>query len=319
MVYEAKTLADAIRTAWSLTGERLAAADTANAAGLDRPIIIFSHAQQPTQQYTNAIEVIKRTPPAKTDFNTEYFTREEDFFEIRILHNRESAEVVIWDQHESDLEDIEDEINRIIKTIYNPLGGVGVFFTTNFNWNDRDDQALRAEKPFLHRILNLTLSRIVPRKTTAFITYKRAVLIDVSESEGLSLPASDYQYTEIFNISATSGFRDFEVFVTDDTDGVGIPWHYSGGFNGVVTFQSYMKSSDLGTQGHKVNTIWQKLANGEQPKIVMLRTFTNEAGETLTISQKMILLDFQEIDPPHDLLQFNLIGKIIKPGTYTVV
>ncbi len=319
MVYEAKTLADAIRTGWTLTGERLAAADTSAADGLQRPIQIFPHAQLPTQQYTNAIEVIKRTPPAKTDFNTEYFTREEEVFEIRIIHNRESSKLDVWDQHESDLEDIENEINRIIKTIYNPLGGVGVYFTSNFNWNDKDDQALRSDKPFLHRILNLNLSRIIPRKTTTFITYKRGVLLDVSESEGSGLPGSDYTYTEVFNVNAKSGFRDHEIFVTDDARGKGIPWHYSGGFNGSFVAQSYMKSTDLGTDGHKVNTIWQKLANGEQPEVTFLRTFNNADGDVLTISQLLILLEFQEIDPPHDILQWNLIGKIIKPGTYTVV
>lgn len=318
MVFEAKTLADTIRSSWTLTGERLAVAGTAAANGLDRPIIIFPHEQQPSQLYTNAIEVIKRTP-ISTDFSTEYFTREEDVYDIYVKHNRESAEESVWDTHESDLEDIEQEIDRIILTVFNPLGGIGVFFTMNSDWRDQDEQSLRVDKPYLLRYKTVRLSRIVPRKTTSFITYKRAVLLDVSESEGLSLPASDFQYTEIFNISARSGFRDHEVFVTDDSDGVGIPWHYSGAFNGVITFQSYMKTGDLGSEGHKVNTIWQKLANGEQPKVVMLRTFNNNNGEVLTISQKLILLDFQEVDPPHDLLQWALVGKIIKPGIYTVV
>ena len=319
MVYEAKTLADTIRSAWTLTGERLAAAGTSAADGLERPVVIYPHTQQPTQQYTNAIEIIKRTPPTKSDFSTEYFTREEDFYEIRVLHNRESAEEETWDIHESDLEDIENEITRIIKTVFNPLGGVGIFFTSNLVWTDKDDTALRADKPYLHRMLNVTLSRIVPRKTTSFITYKRGVLLDVSESEGSSLPGSDFQYTEVFNVNARQGFKDHELNVTDDNRGVGIPWHYSGAFNGVITMQSYMKSTDLGSQGHKVNTIWQKLSSGEAHEVTILRTFNNANGEVLTISQLLLLLDFQEVDPPHDLLQWNLVGKIIKPGTYTVV
>ena len=318
MVYEAKTLADTIRSSWSLTGERRAAAGTANASDLKRPIIIFPHEQQPTQQYTNAIEVIKRTPNS-TDFSTEYFTREEDIYDIFVRHNRESSEADIWDTHESDLEDIEEEIDRIILTVFNPQAGIGVFFTMNSDWRDQDEQSLRAEKPYLLRYKSIRLSRIVPRKTTTFITYKRGVLLDVSESEGSGLPASDFQYTEVFNVNARSGFRDHEVNVTDDTRGKGIPWHYSGAFNGVITMQSYMKTGDLGSDGHKVNTIWQKLANGEQPEVTILRTYNNNNGEVLTISQLLILLDFQEIDPPHDILQWNLVGKIIKPGSYTVV
>ena len=50
MVYEAKTLADTIRSAWTLTGERLAAAGTSAADGLERPVVIYPHTQQPTQQ-----------------------------------------------------------------------------------------------------------------------------------------------------------------------------------------------------------------------------------------------------------------------------
>ena len=317
MPYEAKTLADAIRTAWGLTGERLAAAGTAGANELDRPIIIFPHDQQPTQLYSNSIEVIKKSPKA-TNYSTEYFTREDELFEIIVRHNRESADPTVWDQHESDVEDIEQEILRIIKLSYNPLAGLGPYFTSNMNWSNKDLEGLKADKPFLFRVLSITLSRIVPRKTTAFITYKRAVLLDVSESEGSSLPGSDYQYTEIFNVSSRSGFRDHEVGVNDETEGIGIPWHYSGLFNGIFTAQSYMKSTDLGSQGHKVNTIWKKLTSGEQPKVVMLRTFNNENGDILTISQKIIFLDFQEVDPPHDLLQFNLVGKILKPGSYVV-
>lgn len=317
MTYEAKTLADTIRSAWGLTGERRAAAATAGAAGLSRPLIIFSHDQQPTQIYSNAIEVIKKSPKS-TNVSTEYFTKEDELFEISLRVNRESADPTVWDEHESDIEDIEEELIRIIKLSYDPTAGLGVYFTTNLNWTNRDLEGLKADKPYLFRVLSMTLSRLVPRKSTAFITYKRAVLIDVSESQGLSLPVSDYQYTEIFNIASRSGFRDHEVNVNDTTDGVGIPWHYSGAFNGIFTAQSYMKSTDLGSEGHKVNTIWKKLASGEHPRVVMLRTFNNANGNILTISQKVIFTDFQEVDPPHDLLQFNLVGKILKPGSYVV-
>lgn len=317
MVYEAKTLADALRAAWGLTGERLATSGTAGANELDRPLIIFPHEQQPTQLYSNSIEVIKKSPKS-SNYSTEYFTREEELFEIRVTHNRESADPTVWDQHETDAEDIEEEILRIIKLSYNPLAGIGVYFTSNLNWSNRDTEGLKADKPYLFRVLSFTLTRIIPRKTTAFITYKRAVLLDVSESEGLSLPGSDYQYTEIFNIASRSGFKDHEIVVTDESDGVGIPWHYSGAFNGIFTAQTYVKSTDLGTEGHKINTIWKKLSSGEQPRVTMLRTFTNANANILTIAQKVIFLELQEVDPPHDLLMFNLIGKIIKPGTYTV-
>ena len=313
MAFEAKTIADNLRTNWNLTGERLGIEGTKD---LERPVVIYSHFQLPSQQYSNGVEVIKRTPKV-TEFKTEYFTREEDTFDIEVKHNLEGVEKDMWEQGEADVEDIEEEIVRLIKLIFDPQAGLGVFFTSDLNWQNRDKFDI--DKPYLYRIFSLRLTRIVPRKTTSFITYKRGVLLDVSESEGSGLPGSDPQYTEVFNISAKQGYRDFELPVTDQAKGPGAPWHYSGRFEGDITLESYLKSTDLGSGGDKVNQIWRRLSNGEQPEIVLLRTYTNNNLQTLTRTDTIIFLTYQDVSPPHDQLQFILFGKIIKPGTWVVV
>lgn len=313
MVYEADTLMQNFILNWTLSGERLAKQDTAL---ITVPIRFYAHHQQPGDLWLHAIEIVKQSS-LSVKRSTEFFTREEDEFEIHILVKREGTDKGAWDQSEADVEDIEDEVERIIKLNFDPLGGLGIWFTSDGVWQNRDK--LEENEPYLHRVFVLRLSRILPRKTTAFITYKKGVLIDVSASQGTGLPGTDYQYTEVFNVNARSGFSDFEVVTNDETDGRGIPWHYSGRFNGTIVMESYLKETDLGSGSHLFNQIWKKLATGEQPEVVFLRTFNNNNGKVLTITQTIIFLDFQEIDPPHDQFRVQLLGKIIKPGTYVVV
>lgn len=319
MVYEANTLKNSLESNWSLTG-RLAKAGTNLSTTTPNPpeaypIRFYGHAQDENDHYLKAIEVVKDTSKA-SEYKSEFFKRETDVFFITVKYEKHSSHIDAWDQWESDMEDIEEEIKRILDTVYDPFNGTGVFFSSDFVWKNQD--MLNVDHPHLKRQLTITLTRIVSKNTGVFDTFQRGVLLDVSESQGAGLPGADYQYTEVFEVSAREGFPQKELQVTSHPDGKGFPLTYSLGFRGTITFATYIKSSDIGSSGHKINTFFKRNINNEVPEIVLLQTYTNEAGSTLTISSTIQVEEIQPSFPTSDLARLNVVAKILKPSSWSI-
>ena len=73
----------------------------------------------------------------------------------------------IYDQAEQDIEDMTEEVERIIKSVYDPSAGTGVFWSTNRRWLIEDKLDVSGEMRLeLVRTLNLQLTRIKSRSIT---------------------------------------------------------------------------------------------------------------------------------------------------------
>lgn len=314
MVYEADTLRDILFTNWALTG-RLQKDEPG--AG-KRPVFFFAHEQVLDKLETKSINVIKDTSK-KTRRKTEFFTIEEDKFTIEVRYKIQGTNSEDWDVSEADAEDMEDEIERIIDTVYNPHLGTGIFFSSNFVWDNQDKISDEVASPIILRIFTITLTRIISRSNNVFDSFQRGVIFDTSASQGDSKPVADYSYTEVFDIEAFEGFGDVAIQVQAHPDGKGVPLIYSTGFGGTIIMRSYFKDTDIGTTTDKLNQIYKRQANGETPEVVLVRTYTNAGGQTLTKTSTVRIIEVRDPEPVSNILEWQMIGKIIKPSIWSVV
>lgn len=314
MVYEADTLRDVLFTNWALT-DRLQKNEPG--AG-NRPVFFFAHEQVSDKLETKSINVIKDTS-IKTRRKTEFFSIEEDRFTLEVRYKLQGTNADDWDTSEADAEDMEEEVNRIIDTVFNPHLGTGIFFSSDFVWDNQDRISDDVASPMILRILTITLTRIVSRTTNVFDSFQRGIIFDDSASQGDNKPGADYSYTEVFNVEAFEGFSDKSLQVQAHPDGVGVPLLYSGAFGGTIIMSSYFKDTDVGTTTDKINQIYKRQSNGEHPEVVLVRTYTNAAGQTLTKTSTVRILEIKDPEPTSNILEWQMIGKIIKPSTWSVV
>jgi len=317
MVYEADTLKELLRLNWTLIGF-MAAEGTAAAAKTIRPIKFFARDQNDEKIETKAIEVHKESPLVKSDSN-EFFTNNDDEIKIRILYKLQDLNKEGWDLTEANVEDIEEEIERIIATTFNPQTGIGIFFTISQVWRDVDEINIPKQEPILVRELTIKLTRIVSRNAGVFDSFQRGIFFDTSASANMDNgPGGDYDYKEVFDIIDNEGFRPKELPVTSHPDGVGVQVIYAGAFAGVLTMTAKVDSTDIGSSADKINQIHKRQANGEYIEAVIVSTYTNNLSQTLTKTRFINVIDTRLVQGMSNLLEWQITAKVIKPSTMVI-
>lgn len=317
MVYEADTLLQLFKLNWGLTDPKVVLEGTANAVGKIRPIRIFAHEQISDKIQTKSIEIIKQSPLITRDVD-EFLTTETDEFLFRGYYKLQGTSKGPWDISESDMEDIEEEIERIIGITFNPQNGTNIFFTISYNWQNKDSINVKQD-PIIVRELRIRLTRLFSRATTVFDSFQRGVFFDLSASSNMDTPpGGDVNYTEVFNVAMNEGFREKEVQVTDHPDGPGIPLFYSGGFSGIITLDAYFRSSEVGAETADLNQIHLRQNNGEKAEVALVRTHTNNNSQTITLTTIIRVEQIKLTEPKSSLLQWQILAKIIKPTTMVI-
>lgn len=316
MVYEADTLRDQIEAAWALTGHL---SKTFNA--VTNPYPVEFDAQK---EYTASLEkrklvtVIKNTA-LSNERRHELFSEINNVYEIYVRYNVEGKDEASYDEAESNTEDMEEEVIRIIKTIYDPNAVLGNFFHTDYQW--RMDDKLETTPPMLQRILQLTLTRIESQKTTVFRGFGGVLLFKVAGSEGVGLPGSDYTYTEAFDVDIDEGFDTIEEPISAHPDGDGIPIHFRGLFKGNLNCKIYAKKADVGAGTHQFNTILKTLSNQEQAEVFFIYKASDTETVPVSLEQtaKLRAVNLRRIGVKDQLNVFHLKAKLLKPTAYALV
>lgn len=318
MVYEADTLKETLRTNWALTG-KLAAEGTVAADGQIRPVHFFARDQIEDKIVSKAVEVHKRSPLVTKQEN-EFFTNETDEIGIRVVYKVEGTSKKGFDESESNVEDIEEEVERILDLTFNPQTGIGIFFTRSLDWSDEDKINIPGKDAYIVRELTIRLTRIVSRSNNVFDSFQRGALFDLSASANMNTPpGADFNYTEVFNITENEGFRPREIPVTSHPDGAGVQLFYAGAFSGLILMNSKLKSDDIGTTSDKINQIKLRQSNGEYIEAAIVSTYTNNNAQTLTVTRIVHVIDVRITQGMSNLLEWQITAKIIKPSTLTVV
>ena len=322
--FGADTLRDSIESAWALTGRLLKVGSETDT--MKETVQFFAHPQViAAGEYTKAVEVKKVNTDEKENVVTHpRFFEHHDNYEIMCRYRVVGGDETLYDIAEQDVEDMTEEVERIVKTVYDPSAGTGVFWTTTRTWSIED--ALGSDSRFeLKRTLHLQLTRIKSRSSEVFQGYGGVLSFDVSASVADSKPAGDYIYTEAFNVSLQEGFRQEAEMTTDTTHGLAVPVHFTGQFSGRFSCQIYAKSSDLDAtpdDATKLDNIYKIQASspltGETPEIVFLHATTDTGVTTLTTSTTVKITSITKSVDDENLVTLNLVGDVIRPTVWSV-
>jgi len=309
MVYQADSLRDTLYSNWALSAP-LAKSGTSGAKG--QPVYFYAHTQIPAKESRKAI-IVKKTSPLESVISHPKFDEVSDIFEITCYYVNQGGSLETYDVSESNIEDMEDEVLRILKTVYNPLTGTGTFYRSNQVWQNRDD--LTQLQPVLQRVLTFTLTKVRSGLTTVFKGYGGVLAFDTSASQGNSLPASDYTYTEAFDVNWTGGYRQIEEPIDENPNGEHIPAFYTSRYDGRFNCVMSLKKADIGSGTHQLPTIGGIMTNGEVPEAVFLWAITDTEGTpaTLTSSIKVRIISQEPMTNLEDIGKIRIIGRIITP------
>lgn len=315
MVYEAETLKNILFASWSLTG-RIAKDGTPDT---QRPVFFFSREQIKDKIESKAIEVIKSTPLI-TQKNTEFYTNETNEFTLKIIYKLQGTTRADWDTSESDVELMENEIDTILKTVYNPQTGTGIFFASDLIWSNNDQINENEKDPYIVRELHLSLTRIISRNPKTFNTFNRSILFNVSESSNMDKPpVADRNYTEVFDVTSSQGHRIREYDVTSNQNGIGIPVYFAGRFSGLLFMKSYFTEDDIGNDASQINQMYRRQNNGELITVAIIHSHANSTGKISTETTLCLVNDIKKPSPMSTLKTWELSAKIIKPTIESII
>ena len=317
MVYEADTLMASIESAWALTGEL---SKTLNKDTNPYPVEFTTDPKGADLQGRKIIYVKKENVIANKQIH-QHFKLDEDTFKISVKHIMQGRDKTTRDQAYADIEDMCDELERIIRTIYNPNTETGLFFRTNFDWADET----KPDAQELQHTITLYLWRILSDSTSVFHGYGGVLKFDVSESEGTGLPGADFEYTEVYDVNVAGGIEMLEEPTGAESGGENetIPDLFTGDFHAIATFSIMAKKGEIGTSGnHLIPKIGDILSGGELPKVVIYFQSKDTEGTPATLTQSMegyITRPADPISSVEDLIKFRLQMKLFKPVVLTVV
>jgi len=314
--YGADTLRDSIESGWALTG-RLA--KTA-AADMKETVKFFARQQIIGNEWTKAVEVRKiNTAASENEIEYPDYIEKRDVFEVTCRYRLKGSNETQFNEAEQDIEDMTEEVRRIVKTVYSPSAGNGVFHTATWNWRNRDD--FNGSKPELIRTLILTLLNVISKSDEVFSGFGLVLTFDVSESANMdSAPAGDYVYTEAHNVQISEGFTVTEALYKNNTNGARIPRLGVGRFRGTFSARIFTKKSDIDSTAEKLNRIYLLQANGQHVEAALLHQTTNTEGTPATLSATSYakITDMSMSTNDTNLVQYTISGRLIKPTVQAV-
>ena len=136
----------------------------------------------------------------------------------------------------------------------------------------------QVQKDKTHPAYTVSVLRITVRQVTPTTRPPLGVLQFVKiGSDVTNPPASDYTYTNVFDVDFVTGYNDIEEGYT----GSHIPEHYSEHINGRFIANVMVNSTDLGTTGDKLNNMDKLNAYGEKQQYRF--RYTDKTADELQI------------------------------------
>ena len=315
MVYQADTIRDQLFGAWSLLDPVAKLGD--QTLGFE-PVIHLAHPQVVGSERTKTVEVRKLTP-LENIIRHPRFEEASDTFEITVRYDLPGVGGQLWDSAESAIEDMEEEVLRIMNQIHNPFDGSGGFFRVIQNWRYADD--LDTETPSLKRILLFTITKIRSDEPQVFEGFGGVLTFSSSLTTNAdSPPGADYIYTEAHRVRIREGHEVIEHLTKETANGARVPKLASGPYRGFFNADIFAKKDDIGATAEKLNQIFLLQANDEHIDVVFLHANTNTEATTATLTQTSFvkIVEMQKVSEDEQLLGFNVSGRLIKPSTYAV-
>lgn len=271
------------------------------------------------------IFVRKITPLADTKRHPK-FDEIRDSYELWCHYILESLDENLWINSESLIQQMEAEVIRILRLTFDPFTITGSFFTTNSQWENRDDFTQAQYQ--LNRVLNFSVSKLQSRDNTVPVGYGGVIVFDITNSDGNNLPGVNYAYTEAYNVEVDEGWDTVEEVITGNTTGQGVPVHFTAKFAGFFQCELYPKlSGDIGTTGtHRLNQIYRPLTVNsnssiinELPRVFFIQTNQDTEGTPKILSDAFVVKPtrlFRAYNQ-EQLVKWRLQGKLYQPSVMT--
>lgn len=315
-MYAAKDLSDILLSSWSLTGNLLKAG--AETDTMKETVQFFGHPQIPaSHEATKAVEVRKINTPANEAIVTHpRFEEINDRFEITCIYRLLGGDDTIFNDAETDIEDMTEEVVRILKTVYNPLTGTGTFYRVSKNWQIIDN--FDRQQIELKRVLNFTLTQIISDQNTVFRGYNGVLVFDNSASTGDTKRGTNYTYTEAYDVQIDEG-----ISIVNRMSRLSFPnpIKFTSMFSGIFRAIMFAKKADM-TDGNidQLDNIYKVQANGELATAVFLHSVQDTEGTpaTLTTTSTVKVTRITKNTTDEDLVRYTLVGELVLPTTTAV-
>jgi len=317
MVSQAEIIRDLLFDNWSLTGD-LSKTPTDN---MKEIVYFFDRRQVEGNEQTKAITVEKINAEEDEDEVVHpYFSEKTDKYEITLYVRAVDVQQPSFSESLDLIEQMATETQRIIRTVFDPSMGVGPFYAKRTRWErfDMTDQA----QPQLERKMTLLLTSITSEDLEVFTGFSGVIIFDTSDSQGDNLPASDYQYAQLIDVTLKEGFSQIPYLTKDIiTNGRGVPYLQRGMFSGSWIGHINAKKSDIeGTTAEKIYNLIKLNASapliGQTTKAVLLHTVTNNESTPATFTTKSFLKvdNLEKLDGVGNLISFRINGAMFKPS-----
>ena len=320
MVSQATEIMEFIETNWSLVGN-LSKAPLDNMKEIVR---FFDREQVEGNEWPKAIVVRKINDDQKEDRTVHpNFIELIDKYDITIYYRVVDVQFTSYSDALDNIEQMGTELQRILDLQFNPATSVGPWFTANYYWlaHDHKDQA----QPDLQRTLRLRLAQVTGIDNQVYTGFDGTLVFDNTDSVGDLLPASDFTYESLGDVSISEGFTQIP-YLTKDTrasrGGAGVPYLGRGAFAGTFSAITFGQQDNLqGTTLDKIPNIYLPQSNapqiGQQGTAVFLSNNNNPAGSILTTKSFVKISNIEKITGAAELVKYRITGQLVKPSETT--
>jgi len=321
MVSQAETIRDLIFINWALGG-RLSKTESDN---MKEVVRFFDHWEVYGNEWPKAI-VVEKINADEDENNVIHpnFTEVSDVYEIKCRFRVTDVQQVTFSESLQDVEDMAEEVQRILRLTFNPATATGTFFVTRSNWR-KEDHKDQAQPEFI-RILRFELTQIRSEEPEVFRGFGGVLVFDNNASQGDNKPGSNFEYTELREVDINEGYTQIEYLTKDQVKGRGVPFLRRGLFRGSFTALLQAKKSDIVNAGtinllseiYKVQT--DSPSRNQNAEVVLLHANQNQETipKTLTTTSFMIIENMEKIDGDEALLSYRLKGKLTRPTLFGV-
>ena len=206
--------------------------------------------------------------------------------------------------------DVEAEISRVISLM--TLQDHKVVFESKI-WARQQVGKFGVDFPsYIVSVLKISVRQITPSTATADGVLK---FIKTGSTWAGSDPASDYTYTEVFDVDITSGYKS----IPENYAGSHVPVHFAGNFTGRLICNIPIKTADLGSTGDKLNQLIRLRSVGEAPDLKF--EYSNKTGgespDTITETFVVKPESLQRLYRYQDTVVYRFTATISTPSVIT--
>jgi len=330
MVASTTTLRDFLIANWRGVGTAITTdrVDIVPFANMKEIVTIYDRPLVEGNELAKTIAIDKATLEEQEGlFEHPNYTEVWDDYYIEVRYRVKDVQGIVYTQAESDIQEITQEVVRILKLRFNPANGVGTYFRTRNDWQILDQKD--GFQVDLRRRLTLRLWQLRSEDQEVFLGFNGILTFDVSESEGDNPPAGDFIYTELRNVIIEEGFAQIPRLTKDTTKGAGVPLLTRGQFRGSFTALLSAKRSDITqnvspttNQISQIGQVQQVAAIiGQVPEVAFIHATANTETVPVTLNTTSFFRveNVRKIDGDVEILQYELRGRLTRPTVYNLI